>query len=439
MAMAAWSVGYNAEIRSMAVNGTDMYITVNTRVVKADLATGLISDSNWATGFNSLGFIVAHSNILYIADTGTGTGTGTGEINSIYTINSNGTVAPFFNSNLVGSNITLTAPFGLVIHNNYLYATGYSNIVKINLISPTTDYNMNWVTDGLINGVRGMCIANGNMYVTALESTSGDYLLALIDISTAVASQIQIFAESPSTVTTDGAALYVSTYSSIQKVSFTGNIINSNWGFIESNNSLTSIVVNGEYVYGGNTFDQSIYRFSLAGAGPVICFKDGTLILADKGYVPIEELRKGDLVKTLLDGYKPIYLIGKKEIYHPASNTRSKDQLYIGTQAEIPWLKQDLIVTGSHCILVDDFKAGEKEETIQVLGKVYATDKKYRLPACVDKRFAVYKPEGNYTVYHLALEHDNRVMNYGIYANGLLVETCSKRCMDEYGKLEVIA
>jgi hypothetical protein len=176
----------------------------------------------------------------------------------------------------------------------------------------------------------------------------------------------------------------------------------------------------------------------LPAPSPVVCFKDGTLILTDKGYLPIEDLRKGDLVKTLEHGYKPIYMIGKKDIYHPASCERGKDQLYIGTQAEFPWLKEDLIVTGSHCILVDKFKEGEKEETIKVLGKIYMTHDKYRLPACVDKRFAVYKPEGNYTVYHLALEHENRLMNYGIYANCLLVETCSKRCIEEYAKMEVI-
>jgi hypothetical protein len=244
-------------------------------------------------------------------------------------------------------------------------------------------------------------------------------------------------------ITTDGNILYTLNYTVgyIQTLSFAGSMLNSNWAAVP--NATGQILINGSYLYAGsfgpNNNDPSIYRFSIAAQGPVICFKDGTLILTDKGYVPIEELRKGDLVKTLLDGYKPIYMIGKKDIYHPATTERGKDQLYIGTQAEIPWLKEDLIVTGSHCILVDDFKAGEKEETIEVLGKVYATDKKYRLPACVDKRFAVYKPEGNYTVYHLALEHDNRVMNYGIYANGLLVETCSKRCMEEYGKLEVIA
>ena len=30
-------------------------------------------------------------------------------------------------------------------------------------------------------------------------------------------------------------------------------------------------------------------------------------------------------------------------------------------------------------------------------------------------------------IYHIALEHKDNCMNYGIYANGLLVETCSNK------------
>ena len=30
-------------------------------------------------------------------------------------------------------------------------------------------------------------------------------------------------------------------------------------------------------------------------------------------------------------------------------------------------------------------------------------------------------------IYHLALKHRDIYMNYGIYANGLLVESCSER------------
>jgi hypothetical protein len=50
----------------------------------------------------------------------------------------------------------------------------------------------------------------------------------------------------------------------------------------------------------------------------------------------------------------------------------------------------------------------------------------------------VYETPGTYTIYHLALEHDDYYYNYGIYANGLLVETCSKRYLQELANMELI-
>jgi len=71
-------------------------------------------------------------------------------------------------------------------------------------------------------------------------------------------------------------------------------------------------------------------------------------------------------------------------------------------------------------------------------GDIYITDNKYRLPACVDLRNSVYEIPGPHTIYHLALENDDYKMNYGIYANGLLVETCSKRYLKELSKMELL-
>ena len=64
---------------------------------------------------------------------------------------------------------------------------------------------------------------------------------------------------------------------------------------------------------------------------------------------------------------------------------------------------------------------------IEINGKICVTDNKYRVPTCADPRAYIYETPGIYTIYHLALENDDCYMNYGIYANELLVETCSKR------------
>jgi hypothetical protein len=171
----------------------------------------------------------------------------------------------------------------------------------------------------------------------------------------------------------------------------------------------------------------------------ITCFKEDTKILTNKGYIPIQYLRNGDLIKTFQNDYLPIAMIGKKDIYHPASKERIKDQLYRCPKNNFQEIFEDVIITGCHSILVDYFISDEEvEKTIEVNKKIYITDDKYRLPACVDERTVVYEHPGDYTIYHLALENDDYYMNYGIYANGLLVETCSKRYLKEMADMTLI-
>jgi len=65
---------------------------------------------------------------------------------------------------------------------------------------------------------------------------------------------------------------------------------------------------------------------------PVICFKEGTkllcLINSKETYVPIEDIRKGVLVKTSLNGYKKVEMIGHSKIYNPSNSLHSKNRLY---------------------------------------------------------------------------------------------------------------
>ena len=169
----------------------------------------------------------------------------------------------------------------------------------------------------------------------------------------------------------------------------------------------------------------------------VPCFNKDTQILTNKGYVLIQDLRKGDLIKTLLHDYIPIDMIGYREMYN-SSNNDDKDKLYICSNSEYSDVTEDLIITGSHSILVDEFKQGYKEKTRELLGDIFITDNKYRLPACIDDRSNPYNKEGTFTIYHIALEHNDIFCNYGIYANGLLVESCSKRYLKELSKMTLI-
>jgi len=195
--------------------------------------------------------------------------------------------------------------------------------------------------------------------------------------------------------------------------------------------------------------DHSSMYFTVTGLGiylrgtspnvQVPCFKEGSKILTDKGYVEVEHLRKGDLVKTLLHGYVPINMIGYREMEHNATEDRNKDQLYKCSPAEYSEVFEDLVLTGCHSILVEEFKdQTQVDKTLEINGDIYITDNKYRVPACADDRASVYEIPGKYTIYHLALDNEDYYMNYGIYENGLLVETCSKRYLKELSNMQLI-
>ena len=174
----------------------------------------------------------------------------------------------------------------------------------------------------------------------------------------------------------------------------------------------------------------------------VVCFNQGSKILCLKNsseiYEPIENLRNGDLIKTINNGFKPIVMIGKSIMFNKAYDNRIRDQLYIYKKEDYPELIEDLIITGCHSILVDNLTDKQKGETIRQLKDIYVTDRKYRLMACIDERTKVYQKRGYHTIYHLALENDYYYGNYGIYANGLLVESCSKRYLKELSNMTLI-
>ena len=131
-------------------------------------------------------------------------------------------------------------------------------------------------------------------------------------------------------------------------------------------------------------------------------------------------------------------MIGYREIENVICKERIKNKLYVCKQSEYQEIFEDLIITGCHAILVDDFKEEQREKTEEVLGNIFVTDNKYRLPACVDVKAKPYEKPGKFTIYHIALENNDYYMNYGIYANGLLVESTSKRYLKELSNMKLI-
>ena len=172
------------------------------------------------------------------------------------------------------------------------------------------------------------------------------------------------------------------------------------------------------------------------------CFMKGTQILCFRGeeevYRPIQDLRKGDLVKTYRNGYLPIHMIGTSGLSNPGDDERITNRLYKCSKELYPDLFEDLYITGCHSILVPSLTDDQWENTKAILGNVYITDNHFRLMACVDEKAQPYKRDAIIDIYHIALENDDYYMNYGVYANGLLVESCSKRYLTELSNMRII-
>ena len=173
-----------------------------------------------------------------------------------------------------------------------------------------------------------------------------------------------------------------------------------------------------------------------------ICFKEGSKILCfvdgKEVYLPIETLKPGTFVKTYLHGYKAIDMIGHSKLYNPAHTLRGKNRLYVCKKEKYPEITEDLVITGCHSILVDSVTEQQYKDIEEFAGRIYVTDKLCRFPACLDDRAEPYTETGVHTIWHFALAHNDYYMNYGVYANGLLVETTSKRMMKDLSGMELV-
>lgn len=164
------------------------------------------------------------------------------------------------------------------------------------------------------------------------------------------------------------------------------------------------------------------------------CFAHDTKILGKNAqtqqeeYMDVQSLKKGDLVKTHLHGYKQIVQIMHSLVYPYNVDSLEKNKMYqYMVSPNIPELFLNLTITGSHSVLVDEISNDERDKISDLMGNVFITDNKYRLPACLDMRAKpVHIPHDPIWVYHFALENECEYSNYGVFANGMLVESISQ-------------
>jgi len=133
-----------------------------------------------------------------------------------------------------------------------------------------------------------------------------------------------------------------------------------------------------------------------------------------------------------------IYLISPLHPLSPGNDYRVANRLYKCPREKYPALFEDLYITGCHSILVPRMTNDQWENTKAVNGDVFVTDNHFRLIACADEKAEPFNKEGFMNIYHIALEHHDILMNYGIYANGLLVESCSERNLRYLSNMRIL-
>lgn len=141
-----------------------------------------------------------------------------------------------------------------------------------------------------------------------------------------------------------------------------------------------------------------------------MCFIEGTSILCfqpipdyKEKYIPIEELRVGDLVKTLRHGYRRISMIWRGKMQNNTQNIW-----------ESIYSCDKLLLTGGHGVFEDDIHPR----------CVSKCEDKYIVPANQSLRFFPIDGTRSFYTYHIALESDgDDFRRFGVWANGVLVET----------------
>jgi hypothetical protein len=227
---------------------------------------------------------------------------------------------------------------------------------------------------------------------------------------------------------TGGASFYISSNYGANFSVYSGNLPGTPSFYGGSKNFILSV---------SNTTTNYVYT-------PYPCFLEGSKILrldpeTDQDvYVPIETLREGDLIKTSRNGYKAIFYIGRKTLQRPADDPNPRNRLYRFPKSKIPGMREDLCITGEHCTLHTSLSTELKERVEEHMGDIYITEYLYRVPACLDERAVPYKGEEPVTIWHFALENHNIYHNYGVYANGLLVESCSIQYLTELANMELV-
>jgi hypothetical protein len=319
------------------------------------------------------------------------------------------------------------------------------------------DYGVNWIDP--TNEIVIANLTNGvtySMWYYAVTFTGAS------PIYVAEVSPVQGAADAPTIVSitpsTDGTTLSVE----FTAPAYTGSSAITNYTYTKNNGGLytafspaqttSPLTISGTAL--DATYKVAIAAINGSGVGStstvvtvltfVPCFAKGTKILTNKGYRRIETLRPGDMVETLKHKFLAIHTIGRRGVIPPRDVVnRTPNHLYRCSPNVFPELFEDLVMTGYHAVLQSTLPPALETKVREMYkGDVYITEDMYRVPVCLYPRAKVFIPDGDaeteFEIFNFALEAEDRYVNYGVYANGLKVESTSIRYMEDLSQMEFL-
>jgi alpha-tubulin suppressor-like RCC1 family protein len=172
------------------------------------------------------------------------------------------------------------------------------------------------------------------------------------------------------------------------------------------------------------------------------CFNEGTKILClncklncelngklNEIYRPVQDLQVGDFVKSYLHGYRKVNKILTGSFVNNPTDQGVSNCMYMMVKTKDNQLIDDLTLTRNHGILVE--KLSENEERKIDKNTLPIIDNLLSIITADSDKFEKVMDNNIYKYYHFSLETDgDNDRRFGVYANGLLVETPSINMMN---------
>lgn len=140
-------------------------------------------------------------------------------------------------------------------------------------------------------------------------------------------------------------------------------------------------------------------------------------------YKRMNELSTNDIIMTEYNGPKKVKYIYHEKIKNVSNcHSKLKDKLYVLTKQYFPELKEDLILTGRHPILVNH---NFSNNTI-IKNQHMFTRNFFRLETYKNKNAISFDLDGVFDIYNIVLENNFIGKRYPIRVNGILTESLSE-------------